>query len=200
MKIGIIGAANLGQTLARQFSTIGIDCVLANSRGPETLSSLVAELGPNVSAGTLEEAASCEIAVLAVPWTRVEELLAGLPDWNGRILIDATNAFLAYAPDFPLADLGGRASSEIVAELAPGARVVKALNTLDFKHLSTDPAEGCGRRVLFVSGDDAASKGKVSSILRELGFAPVDLGGLADGGLIQQVGGPLAGLNLLKVD
>nr|WP_272210263.1 NADPH-dependent F420 reductase [Marinicella sp. W31]MDC2876130.1 NADPH-dependent F420 reductase [Marinicella sp. W31] len=198
MKIGIIGASRLGQSLARHLSGVGIELVIANSRGPETLAALTAELGSKVSAGTPDEAATCDMTIIAVPWTRVEELLESLPDWNGRILIDATNAFLSYAPNFELADLGGRASSEIVAEHAPGARVVKAFNTLDARLLSKNPREPGGRRVVFISGDDADAKGEVSSILAALGFAAIDLGGLADGGRIQQVGGPLAGLDLLK--
>ena len=199
MKIGIIGAADLGQTVARRLSGAGYEVVLANSRGPDTLVGLVAGLGPGVSAGTVEEVAALDIVVLAVPWTRVEDVLTRLPEWNGRILIDATNAFLSYAPDFRLAELGGKTSSEIVAGFAKGARVVKSLNTLDFKRLAADPAERNGRRVLFLSGDDSGAKHDVTTIIEELGFAAIDLGGLVDGGRVQQVGGPLAGLDLLSV-
>lgn len=122
-----------------------------------------------------------------------------LPGWNGRILIDATNP--VEQPGFRVADLGGRTSSEVVAALAPGARVVKVANTLPPAVLSADPKQGGGRRVLFMSGDDTAAKADVGEILEKIGFATVDLGDLASGGPLQQFpGGPLPGLNLIKLN
>lgn len=199
MSIGIIGAANVAQTFARHLLKAGIAVTLSNSRGPDSLSSLVAELGAGATAGTVADAASQEIVLLAVPWTQIEKALSNLPPWGGRILIDATNALLSYAPDFKRADLGDRTSSEIVADLAPGARVVKALNTLYYKHLEADPREGNARRVLFLSGDDNEAKVRVSALFDKIGFAPIDLGGLATGGRMQQFDGPLAGPNLLQI-
>lgn len=199
MSIGIIGAANVAQVFARHLLKAKIAVTLSNSRGPVSLASLVAELGAGATAGTVAEAASHEIVLQAVPWTQIETALSNVPPWSGRILIDATNALLSYAPDFKRADLGGRTSSEIVADLVRGARVVKALNTLYYKHLEADLHQNGGRRVLFLSGDDREAKAGVSALLEKVGFAPIDLGGLAAGGRIQQFDGPLAGPNLLKV-
>jgi predicted dinucleotide-binding enzyme len=197
MNIGIIGASNVAQALARHLLKAEVLVTLSNSRGPDSLSSLVADLGPGAVAGTVAEAASKEIVVLAVPWTQIEKALSNLSPWNGRILIDATNALLSYAPDFKRADLGGRTSSELIADLAPGARVVKTLNTLFYKRLEAEPIEGDRRRVLFMSGDDKEAKSQVGALLSKVGFASIDLGGLAEGGRVQQFDGPLAGPDFL---
>ena len=132
-------------------------------------------------------------------WSSVAKALAGLPDWNGRILVDATNP-TDGPPDFKLVELDGKTSSQVVASLAPGARVVKALNTLIVANLSADPREGGGRRVLFMSGDDAPAKKEVSKVLDRIGFATIDLGSLSIGGALQQFpGGPLPVHNLIKL-
>ena len=197
MKIGILGAGGIGQAFASQVAKAGYDVIVSNSRGPETLQDFVSRFGRNVKAGMREEAARAEVVVLAAQWQQVPGALADLPAWNGRILIDATNPVVM--PDFRLADLGGRTSSEVVASLAPGARVVKTANTLPPPVLGSDPKQPGGHRVLFLSGDDAAAKADVAAILEKVGFAPVDLGTLAIGGKLQQFpGGPLPGLNLSK--
>jgi predicted dinucleotide-binding enzyme len=132
-----------------------------------------------------------------VPWRSVPAAVSGLA-WNGQIVIDATNAFLL--PDMKPAQLDGRTSSEIVAELVAGARVVKAANTLPAELLGADPHDAGGRRVLFLSGDDSAAKAQVEELLEAAGFAPVDLGDLATAGRIQQApGSPLAGRNLVQL-
>ena len=199
MKIGIIGAGGIGQALAHQVANAGYAVILSNSRGPETLADVVREIGTRAKAGTREEAAQADVVVLAVPWQQVRGALADLPAWNGRILIDATNPVVQ--PGFRLAELNGSTSSEIVASLAPGARVVKVANTLPRALLAADPSQAGGRRVLFMSGDDAAAKEDVSVILEKAGFATIDLGRLASGGRLQQVpGGLLTALNLIKLD
>ncbi len=199
MHIGTIGASNVAQAVSRHLLAAGHTVTLSNSRGPETLDDVVAALGKGAKAGTREEAASADIVLLAVFWPRLDEALAGLPDWNNRILIDATNAFESYAPDFKRAELNGRTSSEIVAEHAPGARIVKAFNTIYYKNIEADPAANGGRRVLFISGDDAEAKAVVSDLLTSMGFAPIDIGGLVEGGGLQQLGGALASHNLIKL-
>ena len=143
----------------------------------------------------MDEAAKAPIVVLAIPWPKIEAALGNLPDWRGRILVDATNHFLL--PSLDLADLKGRVSSEIVSDLAPSAKVVKALNTLLASNLAREPKVGDGRRVVFVSGDDADAKGEVSGLLKTLGFAVIDLGSLREGGRAQQVGNGLAGVDLV---
>ncbi len=119
-------------------------------------------------------------------------------DWNGRIVIDTTNPL--DAPDYELAELGGRTSSEIVADLVPGARLVKAFNTLKPALVAGDPREGGGRRVTFYAGDNASAKAAVGRLIERLGFFGIDLGTLARGGRLAQFpGGPLATHNLVKL-
>ena len=112
--------------------------------------------------------------------------------WNGQVVVDATN-------DWAADDLQGRTSSELVADLVPGARVVKAGNTLGADVLGSDPQGAGGRRVIFISGDDANAKADVVSLFQDAGFAPIDLGGLATGGAMQQIHHPLAGVNLIQL-
>ena len=189
--VGIIGAGRLGQAMARTALRAGRRVVIANSRGPESLASVVSELGEGVSVGTADEAAEAGIVVIAVPWDRVPEAVQGL-SWNGQVVIDATNDFAADDPK-------GRTSSELVADLVAGARVVKAANTLGADVLGSDPHEAGGRRVIFVSGDDADAKADVVALFDEAGFAPIDLGDLAAGGVMQQIHHPLGGLNLIRL-
>lgn len=197
MNIGILGAGAIGKAFAGHLAKAGYDVLISNSRGPESLAAYVRELGPTAKAVTTEEAARADVVVLAVPWAQIQGVLDALPAWDGRILIDPSNAFIL--PDFRFADLGGSTSSQIVASHAPGARVVKAGNTLPAALLAADPKEASGRRVLFISGDDEAAKMTVKEILEKVGFAIIDLGGLATGGKVQQADGPLASLNLIKL-
>jgi hypothetical protein len=187
--IGIIGVGNIGQALARTALRAGREVVVANSRGPESLAPVVAALGAGVTAGTVGEAAAAEIVAIAVPWTSVPAAVTGL-QWDGQTVIDATNAFNV--------DLGGRTSSEIVADLVPGARLVKAANTLAAEVLGADPHDAGGRRVIFLSGDDAPAKAAVVELFDAAGFFAIDLGDLATGGRMQQVGGPLPSHNLVR--
>ena len=189
--VGIIGAGRLGQAMARTARRAGRDVVIANSRGPESLASVVSELGDGVSAGTAEQAAVAGIVVIAVPWDSVPEAVQGI-DWKGKAVIDATN-------DWAADDLNGRTSSELVADLVAGARVVKAANTLGAEVLGSDPQEAGGRRVIFISGDDADAKAEVVTLFEDAGFAAIDLGGLAAGGAMQQIHHPLAGVNLIRL-
>jgi predicted dinucleotide-binding enzyme len=189
--IGIIGAGHIGQALARTALRAGREVVIANSRGPESLAPVVAALGAGVSAGTVREAAAAGIVAIAVPWASVPAAVAGL-QWDGQPVIDTTNAFNP-------ADLGGRTSSEIVADLVPGARLVKAANTLRADVLGADPHDAGGRRVIFLSGDDASAKAAVAELFDAAGFFAIDLGNLVTGGRMQQVGGPLPSHNLVRL-
>ncbi len=189
--VGIIGAGRIGQAMARIALRGGRPVVIANSRGPDSLASVVSALGGGVSAGTVRQAAAADIVVIAVPWPRVQQALEGL-EWNGQIVIDATN-------DFDPSDLNGRTSSEVVADLVPPARVVKAANTFTAAVLASDPHEAGGQRVIFLSGDDLDAKSDVIALFEDGGFFTIDLGGLRRGGEMQQVHGPLSGVNLVRV-
>jgi predicted dinucleotide-binding enzyme len=191
MDVGIIGAGRLGQAMARTALRAGRSVLIANSRGPESLVSVVSALGEGASAGTLDEAASAGIVVIAVPWDRVPEAVQA-HDWNGQVVIDATN-------DWAADDLRGRTSSELVADLVAGARLVKAANTLGADVLGSDPHEAGGQRVIFISGDDADAKAQVVALFQDAGFAAIDLGDLATGGAMQQIHHPLAGVNLIRL-
>jgi 8-hydroxy-5-deazaflavin:NADPH oxidoreductase len=177
--------------MARTARRAGRDVVIANSRGPESLKSVVSALGEGVSAVTADEAAAAGIVVIAVPWDRVPEAVQGL-NWNSQVVIDATN-------DWAADDLQGRTSSEIVAGLVAGARVVKAANTLGAEVLGSDPQDAGGQRVIFLSGDDADAKADVVVLFKDAGFAAIDLGELATGGEMQQIHHPLAGVNLIRL-
>lgn len=197
MSYSIIGSGNIGSAVARQFVRKGINVAIANTRGPESLAPLGKELGHLISPQTLEAALKAEIVILAAPFTAVADIARAGRDWTGKIVIDATNAidFPAFTPT----DLGGRPSSEVVAGQLRGARLVKAFNTLPAAILAADPTQAGGRRVLFISGNDAEANSKVAALAEKLGFAPITLGKLAEGGLLQQFGGPLAIQNLVKL-
>ncbi len=214
MSIGIIGSGALGSNLARAFAKNGIGATISNSRGPDSLASLVQTLGPLIKAGTLAQAASADIVFVALRWVDVERVLTALPAWNGRIVVDGTNPveFLdpnspeANDPGNPLAtygikavDLQGKHSSEVFAQFVPGSRLVKAFNHLDVSVLS-EPEMAGGKRVLFYSGDDLAAKVDVRKIIENIGFAPVDLGALNVGGPLASLPfGPLAAQNFIKI-
>ena len=198
MTIGIIGSGAIGTAFARTLARAGIQATISNSRGPDSLKEVVHELGPSIRASKREEAARADIVFVAVNWTKLPAALAGLPDWSGRILIDANN--LIEAPLFKPVDLKGRVSSEVVADLLPGARVVKAFNHLRAEVLAGDPRADGGRRVLFYSGNDNAAKAEVAALIDRIDFVGIDLGSLAVGGKLAQFpGGPLPNQNLVKV-
>lgn len=191
----ILGSGAIGAAVAGQFARKGIEVLLANSRGPETLADLAHDLGPSVVPATVQDALAADILILAVPYDAVRDAVHGAPAWNGRIVVDATNAidFPAFTPR----DLGGRLSTHIVAEAVPGARVVKAFNTLPAAVLAKDRQEN-GRRVLFLSGDDDGANAEVAGLIERLGYAPITLGRIAEGGRLQQFGGALMVHSLIR--
>jgi predicted dinucleotide-binding enzyme len=176
MNIAIIGAGAIGSAIARALANAGIDAVIANSRGPASLAGLVQGLGPHIKAVSVQEVAQADLVFLTVNWSRIPAAVRDLGPWNGRIVVDTNNPI--GPPTFRPFDLGGRASSEVVAELVPGARVVKAFNHLQPALLAGDPHAEGGRRVLFVAGDDARAKADVAQLIERLGFFSIDLGTL----------------------
>lgn len=197
VNFGTIGAGTVARAIAGHLVAAGHKVALSNSRGPDTLLDVVARLGPLASAATVEEAAAADVVFLTVRWPQVGAALAVLPPWGGRILVDTTN--LGPMPP-TLADLGVETASEFVASQAPGARVVKAFNTLYAKFIAADPRHPEGRQLLFYAGDDAAAKATFAEVADNIGFAPVDAGTLRDGGRLMQIGGPLSALHALKQD
>jgi predicted dinucleotide-binding enzyme len=199
MTIGIIGAGAIGATFARRASKANIPAILSNSRGPASLADLVAGIGGSVRAGTREEAAAQDLVLVAVNWPKLAGALSGLPDFGGRVVIDANNPIIG--PSFQLAELHGRLSTEVLADHVPGARVVKAFNHLPAALLAADPQASGGRRVLFFAGSDTAAKAEVAGLIERLGFYGIDLGQTSEGGrAISIPGGPLAIQNLIRLD
>jgi predicted dinucleotide-binding enzyme len=187
MKIGMIGAGAVSLAVARYALAVGHEVVISNRSGPDKLSQAIAKLGKGATAATVAAAARAEVVLLAVPWRSVPEALSGLPDWSGRILVDATNPFKETTPKLVLDDLGNRGASEIVADLAPGARVVKAFNSITMTNFEAGPKRGDARRAVLVSGDDEDAKTKIKQLITSFGFAVIDLGGLKTGGRLQRL-------------
>ena len=191
MKVAIVGAGMIGGTLGELLARAGHEVVISNSRGPDSLAEKVQAIGHGVRAMSVEDAARWgEVVILAVPW-RSPEALPAAEIVAGKIVVDAMNP---YREGGGLHDLGDSSSSEETAKRLPGARLVKAFNTIYFKHLAANgkpqlPVDE--RHAIFIAGDDAEAKTVVAGLVAELGFAPVDTGSLRDGGRRQQPGTPI---------
>jgi predicted dinucleotide-binding enzyme len=194
MNFSIIGSGNVGSALARQFARNGIPVGIANTRGPESLSALTSELGGNVTALSMEDALKADTIILAVPFLAHTLIAAAAFNWVGKTIIDAMNTY-----GVPPEALAGRASSDIVAAAFPGANVVKTLNQLPAKLLASPAAEAGGRRVMFVAGNDAHATAGAVQLVADLGFAPIMLGKLNEGGALLEKGAPLVLQNLVKL-
>lgn len=195
MKIGIIGSGKIGLAFAKQAIKAGYEVLVSNSRGPASLAEVVRDI-KGVQAGTVEEALKADVIFLAVQWIHLSAI-AGQYNWKGKLVIDPINPVVP--PDYKMAELNGRPSSEVVSEMLSGARVVKAFNTFTPELLSAAPEQSGGRRVIFFSGNDAEAKRTVLSIIEKMGFAGIDLGGFEASKLQQYPSGPLPGLNLIKL-
>lgn len=194
--IGIIGAGSIGTTIAKQLTKAGYEVVISNSRGAGTLKEKIKQIGGNIIAGSVQEAAEADVVFLAVRWEQVKDVLSTI-SLEGKILIDVTNANL---PEFVAAEPGSKTSSEIVSQWAKGAKVVKAFNTLYAQVLAENPQTNGGNRVVFYSGNNDDAKDVVSGIISRIGFAGIDLGSLNEGGKLQRFpGGPLPTLNLIQL-
>ncbi|MEO6589211.1 MAG: NAD(P)-binding domain-containing protein [Pyrinomonadaceae bacterium] len=184
MKIGIIGAGNIGGTVAKLFAEAGHEIAIANSRGPATLTETVAEIGSNAKAVAVEDAIKFgDIVFVSIPLGKINELPAS--GFEGKIVIDSNNYYPDRDGQIEVLDSDEKTSSELLAEHLTGAKIVKAFNTIWFEHLKTLgnkdlPLEN--RRVIFVAGDDADAKKTVSNLIEEIGFAAYDTGNLREGG------------------
>lgn len=184
MNYAIIGMGKVGSAIAGAFARQNIEVTVAGRRPVETLASLAAQIGPTVVARTMAEALEADVIILAVPFKAYREVARDAGNWQGKLVIDAMNAF-----GVPTEELGGLPSTAAVAAALSGAKVVKAFNHLAAATIAEDPEVHGGRRVVFVSSDDDAASHTVAALARRLGFAPVELGHLDEGGLLVQAKG-----------
>lgn len=200
MKVGIIGAGTVGTTLGEHFAAAGHEVLITNSRGLESLSEKLAEMSLPLEPVTSTELVNqAEMILLALPWRKVRDVLRSDIDWRGRVVVDATNIILSISPDFEVDDLRGDSGSQIVARLAPSARVVKAFNTLPFETMFAPTPTGF-RRVLFVAGDDPNAVSTVSDLINEIGFQSVAIGELATAGRQMEIGGVFSRIELFAAE
>lgn len=197
MTYAIIGSGTVGSTLARLFAAKNVPVSIANSRGPETLSDLAAELGSIVTPVSVEEAVEADIVLFAVGSVAFKDVGALRKDWSGKIVVDVTNGFM-LPPEVQEAEFHGRLTSEVNAERVPGGKLVKAFNQLPLKVLAAPVPDDVGRRAVFVSSDHEDASGAVAKLVEELGFAAIEVGKLAEGGRLIQARAPLVFQNLIK--
>jgi 8-hydroxy-5-deazaflavin:NADPH oxidoreductase len=197
MTYAIIGAGTVGATLARFFAARDIPVLITNSRGPETLGELAADIGPGVTPVTIAEAVKADVILVAVGALAFKDVGALLPDWSGKIVIDVTNGF-TLPPEVQQAEYRGRLTSEVNAERVPGAKLVKAFNQLPLKVLASPLPDTLGRRVIFVSSDHEDASATVAALAENLGFAAIEIGKIAEGGRLIQARAPLVFQNLIK--
>ena len=196
MNYSIIGSGNVGTALARLFARKKIKVAIANSRGPETLASLTKKLGPSVVPQSIQDAYEAGMIFLAVPFPAHKDVAKQFKTWKGKIVVDVTNAL-----DVVPKDLGGRLSSEIVSKAFVGARLVKAFNHLAAAKLGTNPSVKGQRQVVFVSSNDADASATVAKVATRLGFAPIELGRLDEGGVpLHALNGEPGGLMFQNVE
>jgi len=198
MSYAIIGFGKIGHALAKAFARKGIEVSVATTRDPESFASDTAAIGPTIIPTTLAEAVNADIIFLAVRFESHPEVAKALPSWKGKTIIDAMNT------QAPLEALGGLPSSAFVAQAFTGARLVKGFNHLVAAVLDQDPAVHGGRRVVFLASDDDGAAVEVGALAEKLGFAPIQLGGLSEGGLLVHARGKSWGhlifKNLVKFD
>lgn len=184
MTYAIIGAGAVGQALAKMFARKGIEVAIASTRAPKALAPLATAIGTTVIPSSLNEAIKADIIVLAVPFWAHGEVANTAKDWRGKIIIDVTNAY-GVSPS----DLGNLPSSAVVAKAFGAAALVKAFNHLPAGVLAQEPSIDGWRRVVFLSSDNDSALPVVSALVEQLGYAPVNLGRLAEGGLLIQARG-----------
>jgi 8-hydroxy-5-deazaflavin:NADPH oxidoreductase len=198
MNYSIIGTGKVGRTLAGFFAKAGVKVALANTRGPEAVGPIVRELGGKVVAVSLDEALEADIIFFAVPFVNFKNVGSTRPDWTGKIVVDVTNAFL-LPEEIRNKELQGRLSSEVNAERVPGAKLVKAFNQLPMEVLSSSVPAG-GKRVVFISSDHEDASVKVARLAEELGFAPIEVGKIGEGGRLIQARNALVFQDLIKFE
>ncbi|MHC5763484.1 NADPH-dependent F420 reductase [Nostoc sp.] len=193
MSYAIIGFGKIGQALAKAFARKGIEVFVATTRDPASFTSAAAAIGPTIIPKTLAEAVKADIIFLAVRFESHQDVAKALPTWQGKTIIDVTNAY-GVSPEA----LGGQPSSKVVAQAFTGGRLVKGFNHLGAAVLDQDPAVHGGKRVVFLASDDNAAATEIGALAENLGFSPIKLGGLSEGGLLVQARGNSWGRLIFK--
>ncbi len=193
MSYAIIGFGNIGRALAKAFARNGIEVSVATTRDPENFASAAAAIGPTIIPKKLAEAVKADIVFLAVRFESHQDIAKALPTWQGKTIVDVTNGY-GVSPE----KLGGQPSSKFVAQAFAGGRLVKGFNYLAAAVLDQDPAVHGGRRVVFLASDDDDAAAEIGALAEDLGFAPIKLGGLSEGGLLVQARGNSWGQLIFK--
>ncbi|KAA3448787.1 NADP oxidoreductase coenzyme [Mesorhizobium sp. SARCC-RB16n] len=192
MSYAIIGFGNIGKALAKAFARKGIEVSVATTRDPESFAADAAAIGPTIIPKKLADAVTADIIFLAVRFESHPDVAKALPTWRGKTIVDVTNAY-----GVPPEQLGGQPSSKFIAQAFSGARLVKGFNHLIADTLDQDPAVHGGKRVVFLASDDDAAA-EIGALAENLGFAPIKLGGLSEGGLLVQARGNSWGQLIFK--
>lgn len=192
MTYAIIGFGKIGQALAKAFSRNGLEVSVATTRDPGSFAADAAAIGPTIVPKTLAEAVKADIVFLAVRFEAHQDVAKALPSWQSKTVIDAMNS------NAPLEDMNGLLSSAYVAQAFPGAKLVKGWNHLLAATLDTNPVVEGGHRVVFLSSDDEDAIPPVAALARQLGFAPVNLGKLHEGGALVHARGRAWGQLIFK--
>lgn len=193
MSYAIIGFGNIGQALAKAFARKGIEVAVATRRDPKTLAATAAAIGPRVIPKTLADALKADVIFLAVRFASHSDVASALPSWQGKTIVDMTNAY-GVAPE----QLGGQPSSKLIAQAFTGGQLVKGFNHLVAGILEQDPAVHGGKRVVFLASDDESAATEIGVLAEKLGFSPVKLGGLSEGGLLVGASGNSWGRLIFK--
>jgi len=196
MTYSIVGTGNVGRTLASFFAKAGVEVALANTRGLEAVEPIARQLGGRIVASSLDEALGSDVILFAVQFLSFKDVGSVRLDWTGKVVVDVTNA--AFLPqEVQDRELQGRLSSEVNAERVPGAKLVKAFNQLPMQVLSS-PVPNGGRRVVFIASDHEDASAKVASLAGDLGFAPIEVGKIGEGGRLIQAKNALVFQDLIR--
>ena len=193
MSYAIIGFGQFGRALAKTFARKGLEVSVATTRNPESFAADAAAIGPGIIPTTLAEAVKADVIFLAVRFESHPDVAKALPTWKGKTIIDVTNTY-----GLSQEELGGPSSSRVVAQAFTGARLVRGFNHLVAAVLEQDPAVHGGRRVVFLASDDDGAAAEVGALAENLGFSPIHLGGLSEGGLLVQTRGKSWGQLIFK--
>jgi 8-hydroxy-5-deazaflavin:NADPH oxidoreductase len=199
--VGIIGVGPVGRAIVAHAAHADLPVLISSSRGPDALGEVIAELPPGATATTVERAAQAELVILAIPFVRVPELASVVSDWSGRVVVDTTNQFSQYTPEYSgYVDLGEDTGTEWVGRQLPGATMIKAFNAMFASYIGPDPRHAEGRQAVFYACDDEGACAGFHEFLTTLGFAPVYVGTLHEGGRMMQLGGVLNAVHVLRQD